>query len=334
MVYLADEKRYEKMAYRRCGRSGLMLPALSLGMWHNFSQDDCYGNMKKLVHKAFDLGITHFDISNTYGPPKGAAEQYFGQMLKEDMMPYRDQIVISTKAGYYAWEGPYGEWCSRKHILSSIDKSLKHLGLDYVDIFYSHRPDPDTPIEETCGAYDTAIRQGKALYVGISNYSAEQTAAAIKEFRRLGTPFVIHQSMYNIFDRMVEENGLKKLLEEEKLGMIAYSPLCQGLLTDRYLNGIPEDSRAGRNLSPFLKKSQITPEKVAQIRKLNDLALERGQTLAQMSLAWLLHQGMASVLIGASKTSQLEDSCRCLENMEFTQEELARIDQIVNAHAC
>lgn len=328
MVYLADENRYEKMSYRRCGRSGLMLPALSLGMWHNFSQDDCYGNMKKLVHKAFDLGITHFDISNTYGPPKGAAEKYFGQMLKEDMMPYRDEMIISTKAGYYAWEGPYGEWCSRKHILSSIDKSLKNLGLDYVDIFYSHRPDPNTPVEETCYAYDTAVRQGKALYVGISNYSAEETEAMVGEFRRLGTPFVIHQSMYNIFDRMVEENGLKQLLEKEKLGMIAYSPLCQGLLTDRYLNGIPEDSRAGRSLSPFLKKSQITSQRLNQIEKLNTLAGERGQSLAQMALSWLLYQGMASVLIGASKTTQLEDSCKCLANMEFTEQELEQIDKI------
>lgn len=330
MTYLPSEKRYNSMKYNRCGRSGLKLPAVSLGLWHNFGGVDAFENSRAMIHKAFDLGITHFDLANNYGPPPGSAEENFGRILKQDMRAYRDEMVISTKAGYYMWEGPYGDWGSRKYLLSSLDQSLKRMGLEYVDIFYHHRPDPDTPLEETMGALDQAVRQGKALYVGLSNYSAEQTQKAVDILKQLGTPCLIHQPSYSMFNRWIED-GLLEVLEKEGIGCIAFSPLAQGMLTDKYLKGIPEDSRAAKPHG-YLKEREITEERLNKIRKLNQLAEERGQTLAQMALAWILRDGrVTSVLIGASKVSQIEENAAALNNLDFTQEELKRIDDILMA---
>lgn len=330
MTYLPSEKRYNSMKYNRCGRSGLKLPAVSLGLWHNFGGVDAFENSRAMIHKAFDLGITHFDLANNYGPPPGSAEENFGRILKQDMRAYRDEMVISTKAGYYMWEGPYGDWGSRKYLLSSLDQSLKRMGLEYVDIFYHHRPDPDTPLEETMGALDQAVRQGKALYVGLSNYNAEQTQKAVDILKQLGTPCLIHQPSYSMFNRWIED-GLLEVLEKEGIGCIAFSPLAQGMLTDKYLKGIPEDSRAAKPHG-YLKEREITEERLNKIRKLNQLAEERGQTLAQMALAWILRDGrVTSVLIGASKVSQIEENSAALNNLDFTQEELKRIDVILMA---
>lgn len=330
MSYLANARRYDTMKYPVLGKSGLRLSALSLGLWHNFGDVDSLTNMKELVTHAFDLGITHFDLANNYGPPPGSAESNFGRILKDELSAYRDELVISSKAGYFMWPGPYGDGGSRKYLLSSLDQSLKRLGLDYVDIFYSHRPDPGTPIEETMLALDAAVRQGKALYVGLSNYTKEQTRKAYEVLKELKTPFVIHQPSYSLLNRWIEEDGLKDYAREIGIGMIAFSPLAQGLLTDRYLKDIPSDSRAGRGVSPFLTKNKITPEQLAIIEKLNEMALSRGQTLAQMALAWILRDGgVTSVLIGASKTSQLDDNVAALNNTHFSTEELEQINAII-----
>ncbi len=322
--------RYDEMVYRRVGRSGLKLPAVSLGLWHNFGGVDTYENARAMVRRAFDLGITHFDLANNYGPPAGSAEKTFGRILKEDFADYRDEMVISTKAGYWMWNGPYGEWGSRKYLVTSLNQSLKRMGLDYVDIFYHHRPDPDTPIEETMGALDHVVRSGKALYVGISNYSAVQTERAVAELQRLGTPLLIHQPSYSMFNRWVED-GLLDVLAREGVGSIAFSPLQQGLLTNRYLREIPSDSRAGKN-GPFLKPEQVTDAVLAKVRKLNDIASSRGQTLAQMSLAWVLRgERVTSALIGASKVSQVEDCAGAIKNLDFSSEELSSIEEILRA---
>lgn len=326
-MYQAQEKRYETMQYRSVGKSGLKLPLISLGLWHNFGDVDPLDNQRKLVFKAFDEGITHFDLANNYGPPAGSAESNFGRMLKEDLSAYRDEMIISSKAGYYMWPGPYGEWGSKKNLIASCDQSLKRLGLDYVDIFYHHRPDPNTPLEETAHALDLLVQQGKALYVGISNYSAEQTAAMTKILKEQKTPFIIHQQKYNMLNREPEE-GLLQVLEEEGIGAITFSPLAQGLLTNRYLNGIPEDSRAASINSPFLSEGRVT-ETLATVKELNAIAEARGQTLAEMSLAWNIRQEVvSSVLIGASKVSQLEDNLKALDNLTFSEEELAKIDAL------
>jgi L-glyceraldehyde 3-phosphate reductase len=328
MVYYAADDRYDTMKYNRCGKSGLKLPAVSLGLWHNFGGVDVFENSRAMVHRAFDLGITHFDLANNYGPPPGSAEENFGRILKNDLSAYRDELVISTKAGYYMWKGPYGEWGSRKYLLSSLDQSLKRLGVEYVDIFYHHRPDPNTPLEESMGALDSAVRQGKALYVGISNYRAEQAREAIKILKQLGTPCLIHQPSYSMFNRWIEDE-LLDVLEEEGVGSIAFSPLAQGLLTDKYLKGIPQDSRAAK-AHGFLKEKDITEEKLDKIRKLNELAAKRGQTLAQMAIAWILRDGrVTSVLVGASKVSQVEDNVAALNKLDFSQEELDRIESIL-----
>jgi L-glyceraldehyde 3-phosphate reductase len=328
MAYSPADDRYDTMKYNRCGKSGLKLPAVSLGLWHNFGGVDTLENSRAMIHRAFDLGITHFDLANNYGPPPGSAEENFGRILKQDLSAYRDELVISTKAGYYMWKGPYGDWGSRKYLLSSLDQSLKRMGLEYVDIFYHHRPDPDTPLEETMGALDSAVRQGKALYVGISNYKAEQAREAIRILKQLGTPCLIHQPSYSMFNRWIED-GLLDVLEEEGVGSIAFSPLAQGLLTDRYLKGIPEDSRA-KKAHGFLKERDITEERLSKIRQLNDLAQERGQTLAQMAVAWILRGGrVTSVLVGTSKVSQVEDNVAALNNLDFSQEELDRIEAIL-----
>lgn len=328
MVYVASEERYESMKYNRCGRSGLKLPAISLGLWHNFGGIDVYENSRNMVTRSFDLGITHFDLANNYGPPAGSAEETFGKILKNDLKPYRDELIISTKAGYYMWPGPYGEWGSRKYLVSSLDQSLKRMGLDYVDIFYSHRPDPDTPLEETMQALDHIVRSGKALYVGISNYSAEQTAQAAAILKELGTPLLIHQPSYSMLNRWIE-NGLQDVLEENGVGTIAFTPLAQGLLTNKYLNGIPEDSRAA-SASVFLNENNITPEALRKVRALNQMAAARGQSLAQLALAWVLRGGrVTSALIGASRVSQIEDNVAALQNLEFTKEELDRIEAIL-----
>ncbi|MFD1773307.1 L-glyceraldehyde 3-phosphate reductase [Paenibacillus rhizophilus] len=330
MVYVASDERYEAMRYNRCGKSGLKLPAVSLGLWHNFGGIDTYENGRDMITRAFDLGITHFDLANNYGPPPGSAEDLFGRVLARDLAPYRDEMVISTKAGFYMWPGPYGEWGSRKYVLSSLDQSLKRLGLDYVDIFYSHRPDPETPLEETMGALDQAVRSGKALYVGLSNYSAEQTEAAIAILRDLGTPLLIHQPRYSLLDRWIE-NGLQDVLERHGVGSIAFTPLAQGMLTNKYLNGIPGDSRAAKP-STALNESQITPEALRKVRLLNQMASARGQSLAQFALAWVLRSGrVTSALIGASRVSQIEDNVAALSNLEFSQEELERIEVILGA---
>ncbi|HHW68532.1 MAG: L-glyceraldehyde 3-phosphate reductase [Epulopiscium sp.] len=331
MEYQASSTRYATMKYNRCGKSGLKLPAISLGLWHNFGGVDVFENSRAIARRAFDLGITHFDLANNYGPPPGSAEENFGKMMKLDFKPYRDEMIISTKAGHYMWEGPYGEWGSRKHILASLDQSLKRMGLEYVDIFYSHRPDPETPLEETMDALATAVKQGKALYVGISKYKPAEAKKAFKILRDLGTPCLIHQPSYSMFNRSIEEEGLLDLLEDEGVGSIVFSPLAQGLLTDRYLKEIPADSRAAKP-SIFLKESDITPEKLSKIRQLNELAKERGQSLAQMALAWVLRKGrVTSALIGASKVSQIEDNAAALNNLEFSEEELNKIDQILNS---
>ena len=327
-MYIANEQRYDTMQYRRCGRSGLLLPAISLGLWHNFGGVDVFENSRAMVRRAFDLGITHFDLANNYGPPPGSAETNFGEILRLDLKPHRDELIISTKAGWQMWPGPYGDLGSRKYMLASLDQSLKRMGLEYVDIFYSHRPDPETPIEETMGALDQAVRSGRALYAGISSYSATQTAAAVKILRELGTPCLIHQPRYSMFDRWVEK-GLLDVLGQEGVGGIAFCPLAQGLLTDRYLKGIPEGSRASKSYS-FLKKSEVNEEHLAKIRALNELAAQRGQSLAQMALAWVLRDDrMTSALIGASRVEQIEQNVAALANLNFSGEELARIDAIL-----
>ncbi len=327
MVYLASEQRYESMTYRRTGRSGLLLPAISLGLWHNFGGVDTLENSRAMLRRAFDLGITHFDLANNYGPPAGSAEENFGTLLKQDFLPYRDELIISTKAGYYMWPGPYGEWGSLKNLTASLDQSLKRMGLEYVDIFYSHRFDPNTPLEETMMALDRAVRQGKALYVGISSYQPEQTREAAKILRDLGTPCLIHQPVYSIFNRWTED-GLLDALDETGMGSIVFSPLAQGLLTDKYLDGIPEGSRASKPHG-FLKPKQITLERQAQILRLNNIAQARGQSLAQMAIAWVLrHPQTTSALIGASTVAQVEDCVGSLKNLDFTEAELKEIDSI------
>lgn len=331
-MYQPTENRYSEMIYNRCGNSGLKLPAISLGLWHNFGNVDVYENSRAIIHRAFDLGITHFDLANNYGPPYGSAEQNFGRILAQDLKPYRDELIISSKAGYDMWPGPYGEWGSRKYLIASCDQSLQRLGLDYVDIFYHHRPDPDTPLEESLGALDQIVRSGKALYAGISNYPAETTREAAKIFREMGTPFIIHQPRYSMFDRWVED-GLLDVLEEEGIGSIVFSPLEQGLLTDKYLLDIPRDSRAAREDSPFLNREDITEEKLQKVRQLNEIAKRRGQTLAQMAIVWLLRQNaVTSVLVGASKVRQLEDDVAALKHPEFSENELQRIEAILNTN--
>lgn len=328
MVYHAAENRYESMKYNRSGNSGLLLPAISLGLWHNFGGVDTFENGRAMLRRAFDLGITHFDLANNYGPPAGSAEEMFGEMLRTDFAPYRDEMIISSKAGYYMWPGPYGNWGSKKYLMASLDQSLKRMGLDYVDIFYSHRPDPDTPLEETMGALDLMVRQGKALYVGISNYSAEQTADAISILNRLGTPMVIHQPSYSMLNRWIE-NGLQDVLQENGVGSIAFCPLAQGLLTNKYLTGLPSDSRAVK-VTGALGTDQVTEEVISRVQKLNALAAERGQSLAQMALAWVLRGGrVTSALIGASKVSQIEDNVAALNHLEFSTEELQQIEEIL-----
>jgi len=332
VLYIASEARYESMQYRRCGKSGIRLPLISLGLWHNFGGIDTFENGRAMVRCAFDLGITHFDLANNYGPPPGSAESIFGEMLRLDLKPYRDELIISSKAGYDMWPGPYGNWGSRKYLLASLDQSLKRMGLEYVDIFYSHRPDPETPIEETMSALDQAVRSGKALYAGISNYGAAETAVAAKVLRQLGTPALIHQPKYSLLNRWVED-GLLDVLGTEGMGGIAFCPLAQGLLTDRYLKGIPEGSRASKP-SSFLKKDQVNEHTLAQVRALGEVAAARGQTLAQMSLAWVLRDGrMTSALIGASRVEQIEQNVAALANLAFSQDELTRIDAILAAAA-
>jgi Predicted oxidoreductases (related to aryl-alcohol dehydrogenases) len=329
MPHLAASTRYDNPSFfRRCGRSGLKLPAISLGLWHNFGDVDRHENSRALILRSFDLGITHFDLANNYGPPPGSAERTFGRVLREDLSAYRDELIISTKAGYDMWPGPYGEWGSRKYLLASLDQSLRRMGLDYVDIFYSHRPDPDTPLEETMGALDQAVRSGKALYVGLSNYTAEQTARAAQILRELGTPCLIHQPRYHMFDRWIE-NGLTDVLTREGVGGIAFCPLAQGLLTNRYLTGIPADSRAGHD-PRFLKPEHITAEKLAKVRQLDALAKLRGQTLAQLALLWVLRQPViTSALIGASKVSQIEDNVAALKHPTLSPDEIAAIERIL-----
>ena len=328
MTFKPSGQRYEGMPYRRCGRSGLKLPAISLGLWHNFGGVDAFKDARTMVHRAFDLGITHFDLANNYGPPPGSAEEAFGRILHQDLHGYRDELIISTKAGYRMWPGPYGEWGSRKYLVASLDQSLRRMGLDYVDIFYSHRPDPETPLEETMGALDHVVRQGKALYVGISSYTPEQTRRAASILRQLGTPCLIHQPRYNMFDRWIED-GLLDVLEEEGIGCIVFSPLAQGLLTDRYLSGIPQDSRAAKPHG-FLRREQVTEEKLAKVRKLHGIAQARGQSMAQMAIAWnLRHAAMTSVLVGASRVSQIEDNVAALGKLEFSEEELRTIEEIL-----
>lgn len=327
-MYEPNSKRYLTMTYNHCGKSGLKLPAVSLGLWHNFGDTADYENMKALVFTAFDNGITHFDLANNYGPAPGSAERNFGKILKEELSSYRDELIISTKAGYDMWEGPYGNWGSRKYLLASLDQSLKRLGLDYVDIFYHHRPDPDTPLEETMGALAHAVSSGKALYAGLSNYSGEQLEKAEKILTELKCPFIINQNRYSVFDRTIEQNGLKSTAARLEKGIIAFSPLAQGMLTNRYLNGIPADSRIMTD-GRFLKQSAVTPERLEQIRSLNEIANERGQTLAEMALAWVLKDGVVtSVLIGASKPSQILDNIKAINNTAFSAEELKRIDEI------
>jgi L-glyceraldehyde 3-phosphate reductase len=328
MTYLPSSERYKKMQYRRCGKSGIKLPAISLGLWHNFGHVDVMENFRKILHLAFDSGITHFDLANNYGPPPGSAETNFGKILKEDFGGYRDEMIISSKAGYTMWDGPYGDWGSKKYLVSSLDQSLKRMGLDYVDIFYHHRPDPETPLEETMSALDLIVRQGKALYVGLSNYNAKEADEAIAILKRLGTPCLIHQPKYSMFVRDAEA-GLLDVLEKDGVGCIPFSPLAQGLLTNKYLHGIPEDSRAAKSTG-FLQTSQVTDEVIGKIKNLNTLAEQRGQTLAQMALAWLLKDArVTSVLIGASKPEQLADSLKALDNVNFSSEELECIEQIL-----
>ena len=326
-MYTPAKERYSIMEYNRCGRSGLLLPKISLGLWHNFGDASDYENMRQLCFTAFDNGITQFDLANNYGPAYGSAEKNFGRILKEDLMPYRDELIITTKAGFDMWEGPYGNWGSRKYLLASLDQSLKRMGLDYVDIFYHHRMDPETPLEETMGALATAVCQGKALYVGLSNYDGETLEQAAAILKDLKCPFVINQNRYSIFDRTVEKNGLKDMTGKLEKGLITFSPLAQGQLTDRYLNGIPEDSRIRKD-GRFLKESVLTAERMEQIRKLNELAAQRGEKLADMALAWLLQKKeVTSVLIGASKTQQILDNIKAIHSAPFTEEELQKIDE-------
>ena len=326
-MYNANSNRYYNMTYNRCGASGIKLPAVSLGFWHNFGDTARYENMKEMCFTAFDNGITHFDLANNYGPEPGSAEKNLGKILREELSAYRDELIISTKAGYTMWDGPYGDWGSRKYLLASLDASLKRLGLDYVDIFYHHRPDPETPLEETMGALAQAVKSGKALYVGLSNYDGERLKKACEILDELHCPFIINQNRYSIFDRTIEHNGLKQTAAELKKGIIAFSPLAQGMLTDRYLHGIPEDSRIKTD-GRFLKEGSITEERLAQIRGLNEIAKNRGQTLAEMALAWVLRDGVVtSVLIGASKPSQILDNIKATENTTFTQDELDEIDK-------
>lgn len=327
-MYTADKKRYENAVFNRCGASGLKLPAVSLGLWHNFGDTARYDNMKDMCFTAFDNGITHFDLANNYGPEAGSAEKNFGKIMREELYPYRDELIISTKAGYTMWDGPYGDWGSRKYLLSSLDNSLKRMGLDYVDIFYHHRPDPETPLEETMGALASAVNSGKALYVGLSNYDGERLCRAAEILNELHCPFIINQNRYSVFDRTIEHNGLKETAVRLKKGIIAFSPLAQGMLTDRYLKGIPEDSRIKTD-GRFLTSAAITEERLAQIRGLSKIAEQRGQTLAEMALAWVLKDGaVTSVLIGASKPSQILDNIKAAENTEFTKEELDEIDKL------
>ena len=326
MAYVPAEDRYERMVYRRCGRSGLKLPAVSLGLWHNFGHDTPHDTKRAICRAAFDHGITHFDLANNYGPPPGSAEHAFGSILAEDFAGYRDELIVSSKAGYGMWPGPYGEWGSRKYMVASCDQSLKRMGLDYVDIFYSHRFDPDTPLEETMGALDYIVRSGRALYAGISSYNSERTREAVAILNDLGTPCVIHQPSYNMLNRWVERDGLKETLSDLGVGSIAFTPLAQGMLTKKYLGGIPDDSRAAQDKSLF--PSMLTEDVVANIRKLNEIAEGRGQTLAQMAIAWVLRGGgITSALIGASKPSQVADCAGAVGNLDFTDEELALIDQ-------
>jgi L-glyceraldehyde 3-phosphate reductase len=329
-MYQAAKERYGTMKYERCGASGLKLPQVSLGLWHNFGDTASYDNMKKMCFTAFDNGITHFDLANNYGPEAGSAEKNFGRILKEDFKPYRDEMIISTKAGFDMWEGPYGDWGSRKYLLASLDQSLTRMGLEYVDIFYHHRMDPETPLEETMGALAHAVHSGKALYVGLSNYDGETLKKATEILEDLKCPFVINQNRYSIFDRTIEKNGLKDTAHKLKKGIICFSPLAQGMLTDRYLNGIPADSRVNTD-GRFLKAADITESRLTQIKKLNELAGKRGQTLAEMALAWILKDGIVtSVLVGASKPSQILDNIKAIENISFSGEELKLIDEIVS----
>ncbi|WAM31869.1 aldo/keto reductase [Caldicellulosiruptor naganoensis] len=329
-MYIADPNRYNNMIYLRCGKSGLKLSAISLGFWHNFGYSDSLENMREIVRKAFDLGITHFDLANNYGPPPGAAEENFGRIFKLDLKPYRDEIVVATKAGYRMWDGPYGDWGSKKYLLASLDQSLKRMNLDYVDIFYSHRPDPETPIEETMEALYQAVHSGKALYAGISNYNPEQTKIAYSAAKQMGLKLIVNQVRYNMFARDVE-NSLFDTLNELGMGAVIYSPLAQGLLTERYLDGIPEDSRV-RKSGVFLKESDITPERIEKVKKLSEIAKRRGQTVSQLALSWILrNKVVASVIVGASKVSQIEDNVGCINNLEFSEEELREIDEILNS---
>ncbi len=330
MNYIPDSSRYETMRYNRSGRSGLKLPAVSLGLWHNFGGVDTFVNSRDMVLRAFDLGITHLDLANNYGPPPGSAEETFGEIIAKDLRPHRDELIISSKAGYTMWDGPYGDWGSRKYLVSSLDQSLKRMGLEYVDVFYHHRPDPETPLEETMQALDYIVRSGRALYVGLSNYPADRTREASKILKSLGTPCLIHQPSYSMFNRWVEAD-LLATLKEEGIGCIAFSPLAQGMLTNKYLNGIPEGSRASK-AHGFLKPAHITDEKLAKVQKLNDLAQSRGQTLAQLALAWVLrHDAMTSVLIGASNTSQIDDAVGALKRLDFSGDELGKIEAILNS---
>ena len=327
-MYMADSNRYSEMLYRRCGKSGLKLPAISLGLWHNFGYGDSFDNMRSIVTRAFDLGVTHFDLANNYGPPPGSAEENFGRILKFDLKSYRDELIISTKAGYRMWDGPYGEWGSKKYLIASLDQSLKRMNLDYVDIFYSHRPDPETPIEETMEALYQAIRQGKALYVGISNYNSEQTRAAYDALRSMGVRLIVNQVRYNMFARDIEKT-LLGTLDELGMGAVIYSPLAQGLLTERYLEGIPEDSRV-RKSGIFLRESDITPERIEKVRRLTEIAKLRGQTMSQLALSWILrHNTVATVIVGASKVSQIEDNAGTVKNLDLSEEELNRIESIL-----
>jgi L-glyceraldehyde 3-phosphate reductase len=330
MIYLPSSTRYDAMRYNRCGRSGLKLPAVSLGLWHNFGGVDAFENARAMARRAFDLGITHFDLANNYGPPPGSAEETFGRILRKDLAPYRDELIISSKAGWGMWPGPYGDFGSRKYLVASLDQSLKRMGLEYVDIFYHHRPDPETPLEETMAALDQIVRQGKALYAGISSYDAEGTRRAVGMLRELGTPCLIHQPSYNMFDRWIED-GLLDVLAEEGVGCIVFSPLAQGLLTDKYLVGIPAGSRASKSHG-FLRPEQITGDKLVKVQKLSQVARARGQTLAQMALAWnLRYPAVTSVLVGASQVAQLEDNVAALNKLDFSQQELAAIEQILAA---
>jgi len=330
MNYIPNEDRYDRMQYRRCGNSGIKLPLISMGLWHNFGKIDDLENCRNILHTAFDNGITHFDLANNYGPPPGAAEETFGKLFKEDFKPYRDELIISSKAGYKMWNGPYGDFGSKKYLVSSLDQSLKRMGLDYVDIFYHHRPDAETPLEETMTALDLIVRQGKALYVGISNYKADEAKKAIEMLRDLGTPCLIHQARYSMFDRWVEDK-LLDVLEKEKVGCITFSSLAQGLLSNKYLNGIPVDSRIGRHLeNGAITQSQVTPQVIEKVKKLNEIAKNRNQSLAQMALAWILKdKRITSVILGASKIKQVKEGVEAIKNIDFSKEELDKINAIL-----